>query len=129
MPLFYGESAGPRIVQYGVGLSSIDTNHQGDLTTWELTPSGEMGDNVFRSVGVSFTATNGWSIGVTVVIDGQSLGEKVYGGIGQTETGQAQYYCKRRGNSIAVRVRTLSRSGSFSISNIQVSFKALRQWP
>lgn len=117
------------MLQYGIGLASLDLNHQGEFTTWPLTPSGEMGDNVFRSVGVSFTATNGWSLGVTVYIDGVSLGEQIFGGTGATENGQAQVYVKRRGNSIAVRTRTLSRTGQISFSNVAVSFLKLREWP
>ena len=129
MALYLGESAGGRILQYGIGLSSLDTNHQADLTTWDVAPAGEMGDNVFRSVGVAFTATNGWSLGVTVYVDGVSIGEKTFGGDGATENGQAQVFVKARGCRIAVRVRTLSRSGSISFSNAQVSFLSLRQWP
>lgn len=127
--LFVGEASGARLFQIGVGLTSLDTNHQGDLTTWEDTPSGEMGDNVFRSVGVSFTATNGWALGVTVYVDGVSLGETTFGGSGATENGQAQVYVKRRGTNLAVRVRTLSRNGHIAFTNISYSFKMLRQWP
>ena len=129
MPMYLAESAGGRILQYGIGLSSLDTNHQGDVQTWDIAPAGEMGDNVFRSAGVSFVATNGWSLGVTVLVDGVSLGEKTFGGTGATENGQAQVYIKKRGTRIAVRVRTLSRTGAWSLSNIQVSFRSLRQWP
>lgn len=88
-----------------------------------------MGDCLFRSVGVSFTATNGWSLGVTVYVGGVSIGEKVFGGSGATENGQAQVFVKKRGTRIAARVRTLSRSGQLSISNIQTTFKVIRQWP
>ena len=129
MPMFIGEASGARVLAVSQGLHSVGTDHQGDVTTWDLAPAGEMGDCVFRSVGVSFTATNGWSIGVTVYVDGQSLGETAFGGDGATENGQAQVFVKRRGTRIAVRVRTLSRTGSFSLSNVQVSYQAMRQWP
>lgn len=127
--LFLGESSGARILGVGTGLTSVGTNHQGDVTTWDVYPAGEMGDCVFRSVGVSFTATNGWSLGVTVYVDDESLGETAFGGDGATENGQAQVFVKRRGTRLHVRVRTLSRAGEFALSNVQVSYRAMRQWP
>lgn len=129
MPLYIGEASGGRILQVGSGLSSVGTNHQGDFTTWDIAPAGEMGDCLFRTVGVAFTATNGWSIGITPYIDGVSQGEQAFGGTGTTENGEAQVFVKKRGARIAVRVRTLSRSGIIAFSNIQIAFKALRQWP
>lgn len=129
MSLFIGEASGARILEVGSGLTSVGTDHQGDLTTWDTAPAGEMGDCIFRSVGVSFTATNGWSIGVTPYVDGVSLGETAFGGDGATENGQAQVYVKRRGTTIAVRVRTLSRSGELALTNIQVSYQVMRMWP
>jgi hypothetical protein len=129
MSLFIGEASGARVLAVSSGLHSVGTDHQGDVTTWDVAPADEMGDCVFRSVGVSFTASNGWSIGVTVYVDGVSLGETAFGGDGATENGQAQVFVKRRGTTIAVRVRTLSRTGTFSISNIQCSYLAMRMWP
>ena len=129
MPMYVGEASGARVLAVGSGLHSVGTDHQGDVMTWDIAPAGEMGDCIFRSVGVSFTATNGWSIGVTVYVDGVSLGETAFGGDGATENGQAQVFVKRRGTRIAVRVRTLSRTGSFSLSNIQCSYQSMRMWP
>ena len=129
MPLYIGERAGARIILIGSGLASVDTNHQGSLQTWDVAPAGEMGDVLFRSVGVSFTATNGWSLGVTVLVDGVSLGEVTRGGVGTTENGQAQVFVKRRGCRIAVKVRTLARTGAIAFSNIQAEFQVIRQWP
>lgn len=129
MPLYVGEASGGRILQVGVGLTTVGTNHQGEYTTWELTPAGEMGDCLFRSVGISFTASNGWSLGVTVFVDGVSLGEQAFGGTGVTANGQAQVYCKRRGTRVSVRVRTLTRTGAISFTNAQASLKIIRVWP
>lgn len=129
MPTYVGELVGGRIIQLNTGLTSLDTNHQGDFTTWDVSPAGEMGDCIFRSVGVSFTAANGWSLGITVYVDGVSIGETVKSGDGFTENGQAQVFVKRRGTRIAVRCRTLSRSGAISFTDVQVSFLPLRQWP
>lgn len=129
MPCYVGEASGGRVLALNVGLTSVGTNHQADFTTWDVAPAGEMGDCLFRAVGVSFTATNGWSLGVTVYVDGQSLGEKPFGGDGATENGQAQVFVKQRGTRIAVRVRTLARTGAIAFSNVQCSYKALREWP
>jgi hypothetical protein len=129
MPMFLGEASGARVLQVGTGLTSVGTNHQGDVTTWDVAPAGEMGDCLFRSVGVSFTATNGWSLGVTVLVDGVSIGEKAFGGTGATENGQAQVFVKKRGARIAVRVRTLNRTGALSLTNIQCSYLSIRSWP
>lgn len=129
MPLYIGEASGGRVLVIGAGLSSVGTNHQGAFQTWELTPSGEMGDNVFRSLGVSFVATNGWSIGITPYIDGVSLGESVHGGSGATANGQAQRFVHARGTRISVSVRTLSRTGDIAFSNVQASCLPLRAWP
>lgn len=129
MPLYVGESVGGRVVQLGTGLTSIGTDHQGDFTTWDVSPAGEMGDCLFRSVGVSFTATNGWNLGITVSVDGVSLGERTVGGSGATENGQAQVSFARRGARLSVRVRTLARVGAIAFTNVQASYKAIRTWP
>jgi len=129
VPLFLGERAGARILAVGASLASLDTDHQGDFTTWEFLPAGEMGDVVFRSLGLSFTASNGYSFGITPYVDGVSLGEQAFGGSGTVTNGQAQVYVKARGTRIAARVRTLTRTGDITISNLQVGFWPIRTWP
>jgi hypothetical protein len=114
MPTYFGEASGARILQSGVGLSSVGDDHTGELTTWDEAPAGEMGDCVFRSVGVSFTASNGWALAVTVYVDGVQVKEDTFGGDGATENGQAQVFVKARGTTIAVRARTLTRTGEIA---------------
>lgn len=129
MSLYHGEYSGGRVFQQGASLTSAGTNHQGDFTTWPVAPGGEMGDCLFRSVGIAFTATNGWSVAVTAIVDGVNQTETTFGGTGATDSGKVQIFLKKRGSQIAVRVRTLNRSGSIAFSNVLVEYAILRVWP
>jgi len=129
MLLYLGEADGARILRYGVGIAQVGDDYQLEAETWELIPAGEMGDCVFRSVGVSFEYTNGYHIGITPIVDGVELPESTFTGSGSGIDGQAQAFVRHRGTQLAVRVRTLSRTGDLRLMNIQVSYSPLRQWP
>lgn len=129
MSLYLGEANGARVLLYGVGLTQVDTNFQPSFETWDTTPAQEMGDVVFRSVGLSFSYTNGYNLGITPIVDGIALPESTFTGAGSGENGQAQVYLKNRGTRIAAIVRTISRTGQLTFRNIQVSTAPIRQWP
>lgn len=127
--LFLGEYTGARILQYGTGISQIGDDYQLDVTTWDVAPAGDMGDVVFRSVDVSFAFTNGYSIGVTPIVDGVELAEQTFSGSGSGENGQAQAQFAARGTRIAARIRTLARSGDIELRDAMVSYAVIRTTP
>jgi len=129
MTLYLGESAGARILQFGVGISQIGDNYQASFETWDVLPAGEMGDCIFRSLGVSFAYDNGYAIGITPIVDGIALGEATFTGSGSSVNGQAQYFFAQRGTRLACQVRTLSRNGNLRWYNVQWSGAVLRVWP
>lgn len=129
MPLYFGEANGPRILRYGDGITQIGDGYEMEFETWEIIPAGEMGDCVFRSIGFSFQYTNGYNIGITPIVDGVALPESTFSGSGTSINGKAQAYIKHRGSQLAVRVRTISRTGDILPMNVQVSLQPIRQWP
>lgn len=110
------------------GLSQQGTEYQASVTTWDLVPSGEAGDNAFRAIDVSGTMTNGYAIGVTPIVDGVSLQEQTFSGSGTGEF-TCQAFIAARGSRIAATVRTISRAGSIELHNISADFVPLRNVP
>lgn len=129
MPLYFGEATGPRVFQYGVGLSQLDDNYQPSFETWDMTPAEEVGDVVYRSLSLSFSYTNGYSLGVTPVIDGTLLSESQFNGVGSAMNGMAQIFLGVRGTRISANVRVISQQGQYSFFNLQATFTPIRVWP
>ena len=127
--LYLGEYSGARILAYGTGISQVGDDYQLDVTTWDVAPAGDVGDCVFRSGDVSFAYTNGYSLGVTPIVDGVSQSEQTFTGSGSGTNGQAQAQFAARGTRIAARVRTLSRTGDIELRDVLVSFAVIRQTP
>lgn len=125
---YLGEKAGARVLAYGDASTQVGTNFQASLTTWDLIPMGEVGDVLFRSVDVSLIATNGYSIGITPIVDGVSLSEQTFSG---SDTGEVevQAFFATRGTRCAATVRTIVRTGDLFIHNVQISFVPVRRTP
>lgn len=128
MALYLCESSGARVFLYGTGLSQVGTNYQAELTTWDLTPAGDVGDCAFRTVDVAGFCTNGYSIGIVPIVDGVELTEQTFSGSG-TGPFTAQAFIANRGTRIAATIRTVSRAGDVEIRNVSASFIPLRMTP
>jgi hypothetical protein len=128
MSLYLGESAGARILAVGESATQVGDDFQIDVTTWDITPAGEMGDVSFRSIDVSLNATGGYAVGITPIIDGVDQAEQTFSG-GTTGMVQCQAFIAVRGTRIAARVRTLSRPGALELYNIQTSYVIVRATP
>jgi hypothetical protein len=129
LPLYLGEYAGARVLTYGTGISQVDTDYQLDLRTWDLSPAGATGDVLFCSVNVAFRYSNGYALGITPYVDGVALTEQSFSGSGTSEAGQAQATFRSRGSTIATRIRTLSRSGTILVDDVQFSGVVIRVTP
>lgn len=129
MSLYLTEATGARIFLYGIGIQQVGDDYQASFTTWEASPAGEVGDCLFRSLGLSFRYTNGYALGVTPIVDGFPLPETQFNGVGSSTNGQAQVFFAQRGTRIAASVRTLSRQGDLHISNVQATLVIVRSWP
>lgn len=125
---YLGERGGARVLAYGDATTQVGTDFQSSLETWDLIPAGEVGDVLFRSIDVSFVATNGYAIGITPVVDGQDLAEQTFSGAGTGEV-QCQAFFATRGTRCAAKVRTLSRSGDIDLHNIQLTHVIIRATP
>jgi len=129
MATFYlGERGGARVLAYGDALTQVGDDFQASFATWELIPTGEVGDTLFRAIDFSGSATNGYAIGITPVVDGISLTEQTFSGATVGEF-QCQAYFAKRGTRCSAIVRTLSRSGNIVPHNVQVSFVSIRRTP
>lgn len=126
--LYFGEAAGGRVLRYGTGITNVGTDYQFDLTTWDIIPATEVGDNVFRSIDVAFRCTNGYSIGITPIVDGVNLTEQTFSGAG-TGNQQCQAFFATRGARCAARVRTLSRAGEYLDFTVNCAFTTIRATP
>lgn len=126
--LYFGEASGGRILRYGTGITNVGTNYQLDLTTWDIIPATEVGDNVFRSIDVAFRCTNGYSIGITPIVDGVNLTEQTFSGAGTGDV-QCQAFFATRGARCAARVRTLARAGEYFDLTVNCAFTTIRQTP
>lgn len=128
MALYLCESVGARIFAVGDTITQVVGSYELDVTTWDITPAGEVGDCMFRTIDVSLNVVGGYSIGVTPIVDGVSLTEQTFG---NSTTGpvQVQAYFATRGARVAARVRTLSRVGDVELHTVLVSYVPLRQSP
>lgn len=128
MPLYLAESSGARLLVYGTGITQVGTDYQAELTTWDLVPTGDVGDNAFRTIDVAGFMSNGYSIGITPIVDGVELTEQTFSGAG-TGPFTCQAYIAERGTRIAATIRTISRAGTIEIRNVTSSFVPLRTTP
>lgn len=126
--LFLCEASGARIIATNTGLTQTGTDFQGDVTTWDLAPMGEVGDVLWRSIDVSGSMSNGMSLGVTPIIDGMSQTEQTFSQSGSGEW-TAQAFVAKRGTRIAARVRTITRSGDIELHNVTCAFVPIRKVP
>lgn len=126
--LYLCEAAGARIFAMNSGITQIGDNYQAALTTWDLAPMGEVGDNLFRSIDVSGTMTNGLSLGITPIVDGASLAEQLFSLAGSGEW-QCQAFFATRGSRVSAQIRTISRAGDVEIHNVTLAYLGIRRVP
>lgn len=127
--LYLCEHTGARILAFGIGTTQIGDNYQFELETWDLVPSGEVGDNLFRSVNVALRATGAFVLGVTPIVDGADLAEQIFSRAGSGEVVCQAVFQSGRGARCAARVRTIDRSGDLEIENVSVTFVPIRVFP
>lgn len=131
--IYTGEANGGRIIRHGVDLLTKVTATGTEpvllaLKTWDLVPSGEAGDNVFREVIATIRFTNGYHIRITPIVDGVDLAPQDFTDIG-AGTIDCQAYVAVRGARIATIVEQITNDGPIELVNVQVAYLALRQVP
>jgi hypothetical protein len=125
---YFGERSGGRVLAYGDASTQVGDDFQVDFTTWEQIPAGEVGDCLFRSIDVSLNAESGYAIGITPIVDGESLTEQTFSGATTGEV-QCQAFFAERGTRCSARVRTLSRTGGLTFHNVALSSVVIRRTP
>lgn len=128
MTMYLCESAGARLFAVGDTITQVNGSYQLDVTTWDITPAGEVGDCVFRTIDVSMAVTGGYSIGITPIVDGVSQPEQTFSG-STTGIVQCQAYLAVRGARCAARVRTLVRYGEVELHTVKCSYVPIRISP
>lgn len=127
--LYLCEAEGARILAFGIGNSQIGDEYQFELETWDWVPSGEVGDNLFRSINVSLKAVGAFVLGVTPIVDGVDLTEQVFSSAGGGEVVCQAVFQSGRGARCAARVRTIDRSGDLEIENVSITYVPIRVFP
>lgn len=125
---YLGERAGGRVLAFGDASSQVGDDFQVSFETWELIPTGEVGDCLFRSIDLAGNAESGYAIGITPIVDGIELTEQTFGAATTGEF-QAQAFFATRGTRCSARIRTLSRSGGITWHNVKLAFVPIRVVP
>lgn len=131
--IYAGEANGGRIIRFGVDLltqiiAAGTTPVLLELGTWDLVPSGEAGDNVFRAVIATVRYLNGFHIRITVSVDGVALSPQDFSAVG-AGTLDCQAFVAARGARIAVTVQQVTTTAAIELVNVQCAYVALRQVP
>lgn len=128
IPVYYCEASGNRLFQYGVGLTQLGESYQPFLSTWDLTPAGENGVCIFRSINAELYQSNGYLIAITPVIDGVPLASQVFQGVGTGEVRLEAPFAVR-GTRISAQLQMIDISGEMQLRNIRATYVPIRVWP
>ena len=130
--LYVGEQSGARILRMGTGLTQITSAGSESVLpvweTWELIPAGDVGDCLFRSVDLTVKHTNGYSIDVTPMVDGEELTTQRFTGSG-SDVAEIQAFISERGNRVAVRAEAVTRTGDLELQQAEAAFSVIRETP
>ena len=77
---YFGETAGGRVIRYGVGVTQVGDGYQLEVRSWDVRPAGESGRVVFRKITGLLRHTAGYDIEVTPVLDGRPLPSNRFNG-------------------------------------------------
>lgn len=122
------EADGGRLLQWGTGVTQVGDEYQLDVITWEDIPLGVVGDNLFRSIDVSFKHTGAFVVGITPIIDGVDQSEQQFSASGSGIT-TCQAFVAVRGARIAARIRTISRTGDLELEDVTHGSVPIRSHP
>lgn len=133
-PLYIGEKVGSRVIQVGVGV--VDTTAGGttdvlfDITTQDTFPLEGGGSVLFHALYVTLRHTNGFSVGVTPIVDGFPDVEQTFQGSSATVGGDGlftvQAFFRLRGERIACRVRQLAATDLVEAVSVASTFVPIR---
>lgn len=133
-PLFVGELAGARVIQIGVGVSDATASGTApvlfDVLTQDIFPNDGGASMLFHGLIVTIRHTNGYSIGVTPIVDGASDPEQTFmafsapAGSDGIQTVKAPF--RLRGERCACRVRQLAASDVVELVDIALEYVLLR---
>lgn len=133
-PLFVGELVGGRVVQVGVGVTDCTTDSTQDVLFTALTQDVFPGDGgasvLFTGLFVTVRHTNGFSLGVTPIVDGKSDAEQTFmftgapAGVDGIETVKA--FFRLRGERCACKVRQIAATDVVELVDIALTFVPIR---
>lgn len=144
MPLYLARD-GAHVLRWGIGLTQRTTYPPDlviadsdepvlmDATTHDQFPAGQAGDVIFHSVDVTIRHTSGYSIGVTPIVDGVSLGEQTFSAppavAGSEPVAFCQAFIRQRGTRLGARVRMLASTGRVELVQIEGTGVVIRESP
>jgi hypothetical protein len=133
-PLFCGELSGSRVIQIGVGTSDCTASDMTpvlfDATTQDLFPADGGASVMFTQLNVTIRHSNGFTLGVTPLVDGRADPEQTFmfsgapAGVDGIETVKAPF--RLRGERVACRVRQLAATDVVELVDIAVTFVPIR---
>lgn len=144
MPLYLAR-AGSDVLAWGSGVTQRTMYPPDDATadddqpvlldalTHDAVPAGQAGDMIFHSVDVTIRHDSGYSIGVTPIVDGTSLGEQQFAGAAPASGSEpvvvCQAFIRSRGTRLGARVRMLSSTGRIELVQVEGTGVVLRDTP
>jgi methyl coenzyme M reductase beta subunit len=134
MPIFVGELDGARVIQIGLGQTDATAASTTDVLFYAETqdefPMGGGGHVLFTGLKVTLRHTNGFSIGVTPVVDGTPDTEQTFqvssASVGTDGIFTAHAPFRLRGERCACRVRQIAATDVVELVDIALEFVPIR---
>lgn len=133
-PLFVGELSGARVIQVGVGVSDATSDSTTavlfDALTQDIFPGDGGASVLFEGVFVTLRHTNGYSIGVTPIIDGVDDAEQTFSAFsapaGADGVQTVKAFFRVRGERCACRVRQIAATDVVELVDIALLYVPIR---
>lgn len=134
MPMFVGELSGARVIQVGVGVNDATAAGTASVLFDALTQDAFPGDGgasiMFTGIFVTIRHTNGFSVGVTPIIDGVSDAEQTFmsasAPVGSDGLQTVKAFFRVRGERCAARVRQVASSDVVELVDIALTYVPIR---
>lgn len=127
--LYFGESAGGRIIRGGIGFAQVGDPYQLELSTWDDRPFGEDGEGILRWMTAIVRHTQGFAVQLTPFADGLPVGPFTFSaGAPPGTDALARLTCqpKVRCNRIGAILQTTQLIGPVEFVDIIYGYKLIR---
>jgi hypothetical protein len=133
-PLFVGELSGSRVIQVGVGTTDVTASTTTavlfDATTQDEFPMGGGASVLFHGIKATLRHTNGFSIGITPIVDGTPDVEQTFmassASVGTDGIFTAYAPFRLRGERCAARIRQIAATDVVELVDVALEYVPIR---